>query len=146
MSIRECCESWFPKNNKLNSQINITIAPVALLYLWISINCRRIRNCDYFFFSEPREMSKGLLCALLISQCLLVFGAEYYTTLYNAQSKQYAIKEGYIKSADAASWAYYADVVDETGWAFLTISTNQAQPDEVQAYAAGFVVCRVISY
>jgi hypothetical protein len=43
------------------------------------------------------------------------------------------------RSANAVANATFADAVNETGWAFLNVTTNSLYDNYDQAYAAGFV-------
>ncbi|KAK9970023.1 hypothetical protein ABG768_028162 [Culter alburnus] len=78
-----------------------------------------------------------LVCVLNVSR------AQIYSALYDEKTSRLFLKEGLQTGSVAV--ANFTDHINNTGWAYLEVSTSTAYNDSLQAYAAGLVEAQVTS-
>ncbi|XP_051762699.1 putative phospholipase B-like 2 [Ctenopharyngodon idella] len=78
-----------------------------------------------------------LVCVLNVSR------AQIYSALYDEKTSRLFLKEGFQTGSVAV--ANFTDHINNTGWAYLEVSTSAAYNDSLQAYAAGLVEAAVSS-
>ncbi|XP_052420567.1 putative phospholipase B-like 2 isoform X2 [Carassius gibelio] len=77
------------------------------------------------------------LCAVHLSR------AQIYSALYDEKTSRLFLREGLQPNSVAV--ANFTDDINNTGWAFLEVSTSGGYNDTLQAYAAGVVEAAVSS-
>lgn len=76
---------------------------------------------------------------LIVALGQAAFGLDAWVKL-NTVPPTFQVKTGHHGgSPDAVAWGSFRNAINDTGFGFLEISTNEKFPDEYQAYAAGFL-------
>ncbi|KAH7943428.1 hypothetical protein HPB52_008153 [Rhipicephalus sanguineus] len=81
-----------------------------------------------------------LMLALAEALCQVSSGIEAWVTLTYVPAS-FEIKHGRrpSDSDDVVAWGSFKNAINETGFGYLEIYTNEKLPDEYQAYGAGFL-------
>ncbi|XP_067299089.1 putative phospholipase B-like 2 isoform X2 [Pseudorasbora parva] len=75
-----------------------------------------------------------VLCVICV---INVSRAQIYSALYDEKTSRLSLREGFQTGAVAV--ANFTNDINNTGWAYLEVSTNGAYNDSLQAYSAGFL-------
>ncbi|KAH7950161.1 hypothetical protein HPB49_020338 [Dermacentor silvarum] len=79
-------------------------------------------------------------CRTYLTEFRVSSGIDAWVKL-NTVPASFEIKTGHRpgESDDVVAWGSFQNAINETGFGFLEIYTNEKLPDEYQAYAAGFL-------
>ncbi|KAL1444137.1 hypothetical protein MTO96_030034 [Rhipicephalus appendiculatus] len=84
-----------------------------------------------------KRMQLTLTALAILAQA--AWGLEAWVK-YNPFSTSFEIKLGQPNATDkVAAWGSFKNAINKTGFSFLDLYTNEALPDDHQAYAAGFL-------
>ncbi|XP_056088587.1 putative phospholipase B-like 2 [Rhinichthys klamathensis goyatoka] len=86
-----------------------------------------------------RRLFVCVICVLNVT----VSWAQIYSALYDEKTSNLFLKEGFQPGSVAV--ANFTNDINNTGWAYLEVSTSAVYNDSLQAYAAGLVEASVTS-